>query len=145
MPVNEADARIQELLGLITQGEWSHFQPARDINEIITDRRACPVVKWTGFDESSMALKEHIANAEFIALARNRIGPLLEELAEFEALKVANAMNITLANETQQMAADQLAQSQAESERLRDFINDFVRTHGYDGFWEQALNPQGCR
>lgn len=97
-----------------TPGPWRHYRaPLRPalspviVNEVQAPRSV--VVKWAGFDESSVSQRRHAANAAFIAAARNAMPRLLAmidaERAEVARLREAARGQIVVVETARQMQA----------------------------------------
>lgn len=57
-------------LGAITPGEAKLFSD-RAFTEVTSSTSKCPLIHWSGFDDSDRSLEEHRANAALYADAHN--------------------------------------------------------------------------
>lgn len=121
----EANSRLKELLGLITQGEWTAANarcddPDCECTPFIVDAEGKVIVAETK--------KQNQQEYEFIALARNRIGPLLEEREQWQSwLQEANEATNHNAVSVQDFTK-QLQQAQAEVERVKTLVDRYAGT-----------------
>lgn len=79
---------LEKLAKAATPGPWWHYRNKLRpnfggiINEVQC-RGKCPIVKWSGFDDSDRSEKKHSANAAYIAAANpSAILALIGEVRE---------------------------------------------------------------
>ncbi len=137
MPSNEAqDARLKELLGLITQGEWEAGRPKS--NGIVLYDSSIKTIayflpfgnaKHTKWSEKKIEQDEQSkTDAEFIALVRNRIGPLLQDLDYHAQSRIHEREARHQQERKYQELEEAFEQAQAEVARLREAAEMLVAT-----------------
>ncbi len=86
--------KIKRRAARATEGPWRFYnQPLRRqisnrriIEVQCNDWEGGPVVQWSGFDDSDRTMKQHCANAMFIAHARRDIPDLVAEVERLQAM-----------------------------------------------------------
>jgi hypothetical protein len=96
-PATQAEAtmddrlkQIRERAARATPGPWIAHEQQGIVDVCETDRTR-PVVHWAGFDNGDRNTSDHVANAAFIAHARDDIPWLLDQLADTKASTPAPA------------------------------------------------------